>query len=144
MFKKIIADDLIVLKLVKSVKKWPFKPIEYHYEIRRLSDNQKVGYCDFRLLMNDENYYGGNIGYMIFRKFRGNNYAYHASKLLCSMAAELYDYIIITCSPDNAASVRIIEKLSGVLQVVEDVPSDHYLYKQGEKVKNIYNIYFEK
>lgn len=48
------------------------------------------------------------------------------------------DEIIITCSPENTASRRTIEKLGGELLETVEVPEDHWLYERGELVKNIY------
>lgn len=140
MFKKKIDDGTIQLILEKTVKKWAFKPVEFHYAINTCKDNILVGHCDFRLLNNNENYFAGNIGYMIYKKHRGNNYAYMASRLLCSMAKDVYDEIIITCSPDNIPSDKIISKLGGKLIDTSEVPSNHFLFRQGEKIKKIYTI----
>ncbi|MFV0255551.1 MAG: GNAT family N-acetyltransferase [Erysipelotrichaceae bacterium] len=140
MFKDKINNDTIELVLERTIRKWPFKDVEYHYLIYTLDKPEIVGRCDFRLLINEENYYAGNIGYMIRRNNRGNNYAYQAAFLLCEMAKSSYNEIIITCSPENHVSKHIIEKLHGELIETIEVPVNHFLYKQGEKIKNIYKI----
>ena len=100
----------------------------------------RVGYCDLRLEMNREMYYAGNIGYRIFTPYRGNGYAYDATVTLLSVGFDIHgmDEIIITCSPENTASRRTIEKLGGELLETVEVPEDHWLYERGELVKNIY------
>lgn len=101
----------------------------------------QIGYCDLRLGMNDILYYAGNIGYRIYSPYRGHHYAKEAAEILLDVAFHVYDMnrVIITCSPDNIASVRTLEQISGyqLLEIV-NVPEDHWLYKRGETVKNIY------
>ena len=48
--------------------------------------------------------------------------------------------LLITCSPDNIASRRTLEKLQGELVETADVPRSHWLYERGETVKNIYRF----
>lgn len=105
----------------------------------------QVGYCDLRLGMNEIIYYAGNIGYRIFAPYRGNHYALEATDLLLSIAYHVYhmEKVIITCSPDNIASMKTLEKLPGVLLETVNVPEDHWLYKRGETIKNVY-LYTEE
>lgn len=113
---------------------------DVHYSIIRKATNQKVGICDLRLGMNDDIYYSGQIGYRVYIPYRGNGYAYKACQLLFSIAKDKYGMkdIVITCSPENIASLKTIEKLNGTFIEKTDVPSSHYLYQRGEKVKCIY------
>lgn len=100
----------------------------------------KIGECDIRLGMNEELYYAGNIGYRIYGAYRGHGYAYEAALILLRTAK--YDHgmeeVILTCTPDNIPSRKTLEKLGGELLETVDVPRWHWLYKRGEKVKNIY------
>jgi predicted acetyltransferase len=110
-----------------------------NYQIVMHGTRQKVGTCDLRVGMNEEVYYAGNIGYRIFEKWRGHGYAYDACLLLFDIAREKgMKELIITCSPDNAPSRKTLEKLGGELVETSEVPVDHWLYKRGETVKNIY------
>ncbi|MCH4207863.1 MAG: GNAT family N-acetyltransferase [Solobacterium sp.] len=110
------------------------------YKIYRHGTDQEVGTCDIRLGMNKELYYAGNIGYHINLNERGHGYAYEACVLLFQIARDEYcmDQLIITCSPDNVASRKTLEKLNGKFLETVDVPIDHWLYRRGETVKNIY------
>jgi len=109
------------------------------YDIVLNSTGGIVGYCDLRKIHDENHYYFGNVGYRIYQPYRGHNYAYKACLLLFKAAKEQgMDYLIITCSPDNLASKRICEKLPGYFIEQVDVPPWHQLYRQGEKVKNIY------
>ncbi len=138
-FKKKIDEplELKVVRIDEPKNALDNKVIYYHMVV----GNRIVGICDLRFGMNEELYYAGNIGYTVFSRYRGHNYAYKATLLLLKIAKEEgMDSIIITCSPDNIASRKTIEKLNAKLLAVEDVPSYHWLYKNGEKVKNIYEI----
>ena len=110
------------------------------YSIVLHNSQTVVGDCDLRVGMNDELYYAGNIGYNIIYNYRGNGYAYEACRLLFEVAKEKFHMkeLIITCSPDNIASRKTLERLSGVYCETTPVPSSHWLYKRGEMVKNIY------
>lgn len=100
----------------------------------------KVGECDLRIGMNEEIYYAGQVGYRIYFPYRGNGYAYQACLLLFEKAKEEYGMrqLYITCSPENIASDKTLQKLHGKLLALEDVPETHWLYKRGETKKKIY------
>ena len=137
--KEYLSDGIIELRLRRVARKHAFLPIAYQYEIYKYQSKELIGRCDYRCENNEENYYAGNIGYMILPQFRGNGYAGLATQLLCELARKMrVKKLYITCSPDNLASKRTIEKLS--VSFIEEVavPQHHYLYVQGEKVKNIY------
>ena len=110
------------------------------YSIYRHGDYECIGECDLRFGMDEELYYAGNIGYRIYDGFRGHHYAYYACQLLLQIAKEEYCFrnVIITCSPDNIASDKTIQSLHAELLQTVNVPKRHWLYRRGEKVKNIY------
>lgn len=110
------------------------------YGIFLHGSSARIGECDIRIGMNEELYYAGNIGYRIYEPYRGHGYAYDAAKMLMKIARDEHDFkeIILTCSPDNTASKKTLEKLGGELVETVDVPAWHWLYKRGEKVKHIY------
>ena len=100
----------------------------------------KVGTCDLRIGNDPTLYYAGNIGYNVVSVHRGHGYAYHACRVLLPVARDVYGFekLLITCSPDNIASRRTLEKLNGTLLETVPVPEDHWLYRRGETIKNIY------
>jgi predicted acetyltransferase len=126
------------------------KPTEDHwlpsmiFDIEEKSTGKIVGRCDIRFGMNPYMRYMGNIGYTIYPPYRGHHYATFASELLLELAKESMDEVIITCNPDNVASIKTIERLGGELLGIEDVPSGHELHQQGEGVKCIYRIRLKK
>ena len=113
-----------------------------YYDIILNSDNKKVGSIDLRLTVEGFMYYYGHVGYNIIKQYRGNNYAYYACKVLFKIAHDEFnmDELIITCSPENIASYKILTKLGGQIVELVDVPSDHTLYRLGEKKKYIFKF----
>ena len=142
--KKYLSDGIIELQLEKIVRNIWWKPVAYQYSIHKCDDQMPIGRCDYRCLDNKENYYAGNIGYMVYQLHRGNHYAYLAAKLLCKLAVALKaKKLYITCSPENIASRKTIEKLAAEFVEETEVPKNHFLYAQGEKIKEIFVIYFK-
>ena len=113
------------------------------YGIYKHGSRIRIGECDLRIGMNPQLYYAGNIGYRIFEPYRGHGYACMAAQLLLKIARDTYhmEEILVTCSPDNTPSRKTIEKLHAEA-VASDVPvpAGHWLYKRGERIKNIYRI----
>lgn len=117
----------------------------YFYDIYIHNTNQRVGYCDLRVGYNLELYYAGNIGYHVYPSYRGNHYAYEACRMLFRIASDKgMDSVIITCSPDNSASRKTLERLDGTYIETVAVPEDHWLYQRGETVKRIYRYDLNK
>ncbi len=101
----------------------------------------RVGSCDLRVGMNEELYYAGNIGYEIDEDFRGNKYAYYAGVLLLEVAKKQgMKEVLVTCSPENVASRKTIERMGGCFVECVDVPKSHWLVRRNEAVKEIYRI----
>ena len=140
--KQLYESDSVDLRIreVISVSFFNRSPNSIVYSIYRHGDYECIGECDLRFGMDEELYYAGNIGYRIYDEFRGNHYAYHACQLLLQIAKEEYHFhnVIITCSPDNIASDKTIQSLHAELLQTVNVPKNHWLYRRGEKVKNIY------
>ncbi|MDO4197572.1 MAG: GNAT family N-acetyltransferase [Erysipelotrichaceae bacterium] len=111
-----------------------------YYDIYTHNESKKVGTCDLRLKNDGDMYYFGNIGYNVLPSYRGHNYAYYACLLMFEIAKKEFglNELIITCSPENKASYKILEKLDGEFIETVDVPKDHELYLNGEKVKCIF------
>lgn len=112
------------------------------YSIYLHNSDTRIGKIDLRLSIDGDMYYYGHIGYRINPDFQGHNYAYYACEILLRIIRNEFNLkeVIITCSPDNIASKKTIEKLNGELIKTVDVPKNHQLYIMGEKVKLIYKI----
>ena len=138
--KRIIGDvvDLAEEQVWEADSSNDYVP-SFFYGIYIHNGRQRIGYCDLRVGHNQEMYYAGNIGYHIYSPYRGNHYAYEACKVLFEIAKEKgMEWVIITCSPDNEASRKTIERLGAEYLETVPVPSDHWLYRRGETIKHIY------
>ena len=112
------------------------------YSIHLMDNHHKIGEIDLRLTMNEFMYYYGHLGYHIIEKYRGNHYAAEACTIIKLIAKEKYAMkeLIVTCNPDNYASIKTIERIGGIFVEHVTVPKDHELYHLGDKEKFIYRI----
>ncbi|MBR0136812.1 MAG: GNAT family N-acetyltransferase [Erysipelotrichaceae bacterium] len=112
-----------------------------YYNVIKTDTREAVGYIELRFGHGVYLYYLGNIGYRIYEEFRGHSYAYKACVELLKLVKGMdLDYLIITASPENYASVRTIEKLPVEYIETVNVPRWHSLYRNNERVKKIYRI----
>ncbi len=83
-----------------------------------------IGWLDIRHRLNDHlREIGGHIGYTIRPSERGKGYGNKILELALPKARELgITKIRITCSADNIASARIIEKNGGVFEGTATTP----------------------
>lgn len=137
-----LFDDEIKLELSKLIdedksKNWV---PAYHFYICDKNGN-KLGKCDLRIGHNEGLYYGGNIGYKIYEKYRGKKYSARACKLLFKLA-KLHglEYLYITCNPDNIASKKICEFLQGEFIELVELPLDNDMREAGDTHILIYKF----
>lgn len=113
---------------------------QYYYLIFNKSNDEEIGQCGLRLEENADNLYLGNVEYEIYEEYRGNNYAFKATKLLGEIALNLgANNLIITARPDNIPSIKTIEKLKARFVEIRKVPKHMRLYKTGNKIVSVYN-----
>ena len=102
-------------------------------------NGETIGKTNLRVGYTEGLYYGGNIGYMVDQAQRGNGYAVRACRLLARVArAHGMTKLLITNRHDNAASMRVCEKLGARLLRVAPTPAWHDLYQKGDRFGNIY------
>ena len=113
----------------------------YHFAICD-KQGREMGVCDLRIGHNLNVYYGGNIGYRIYEKYRGRHYAGKACLLLFELAKKHnMEYLIITCNPDNYASRKTCEYAGCHLVEIVRLPEDNDMrIEDGETEKCIYRI----
>ena len=138
-----LENDEIKLVLEKTAngdaaKNW----LPAYYFVICNKDGEKMGYCDLRIGHNENVYYGGNIGYRIHEKFRGNHYAGKACLLLFELARKHgMDYLIITCVPENTASAKTCEYAGGKLIETAELPEYNDMrIEEGKTHVHIYKI----
>ena len=137
---KSYSNDVIEIRLVSKFKSGFLHRYQtYYFDILLKGTRTRVGYIDLRIGYSEFLYYLGNIGYRVYEEYRGHHYAYQACLLVFQYAKELQlPYVIITCSPENIASKKTLERLNGTYMGEKKVPLSHPLYLQGEKIKCIY------
>ncbi len=81
-------------------------------------DSQIVGRLSIRHELNEYlRKFGGNIGYAVAPRFRGNGYATEILKQALPFCDELgLKKVLIICASQNIASVRLIEKIGAELE----------------------------
>lgn len=126
--------ELILLEEVKDHLPAGFDPYQI-YSI--VVSHQEVGRLTLREGNDAQRYYDGHIGYTIDEQFRGHSYAYQACLLLKDMIER--DHLLISCDPQNIASLRTIEKLGCCFLETVTIPAKYKkFFAKDEKIKNIY------
>ena len=136
-----IEGDNIELRIIDTYEGEDGALPFYWWNVVRKGDNAEVGKISFRIGHNYHSYYNGNIGYEIDEEYQGNNYAYKACKMLMDVAIyHQMDKIYFSCTYDNIASYKTIEKLGGKL--IEEItpPKDYIYYFVGIKPHKIYEL----
>jgi len=112
----------------------------YHFRIT-LCSGEEIGFCDLRVGQNINTFYGGNIGYSIAPEYRRKGYATRAVKLILELAGRHeMKYVLITTTPENLASRRVIEKAGGIFLDERDIPRDHEMYGQERRKCRRYKV----
>ncbi len=115
----------------------------YYFSICSM-DGIRMGTCDLRVGYNENTFYGGHIGYSVRPEFRGHRYAEKACRLLFGLAKRHgMRSLWITCDPENAASRKTCENLSGTLLEIADIPADHPMRLEGKTRVCIFRIEME-
>lgn len=137
----IISNDELELRLIDVYPSTKGAIPFYWWNVYLKSKDVKIGSISFRIGHNYHSYYNGNIGYEIDEEYQGNNYAYKACKMLMDVAIyHQMDKIYFSCTYDNIASYKTIEKLGGKL--IEEItpPKDYIYYFVGIKPHKIYEL----
>ncbi len=114
------------------------------FDVYVKSMDRVVGRVEYRFESDYEVKFYGNVGYVIYPPYRGNNYAYLGTKLMLEKIAIRHpeiNQVVITCNPDNIASKKTIEKLDATYLGRIKVDRHHELYRLGEKEKEVYALY---
>ena len=133
-----LTDGVITLRLEECV---PMKAGEWapSYNFLNYLGNVPIGHIHLRIGTNEFVYYGGNIGYGVREPYRGHGYAARACLLVPPIArAHGMEELIITCAPDNVASIRTIEHIGAHFDGVVSIPRWSELRDRGIKFINRY------
>lgn len=134
-----LTDDEIYLVCTAKRPAIPEKKFVPAYDFAVCKDSEKIGEINLRIGYTDGLYYGGQIGYGIDEKYRGNGYAALACRLLTPiMKVHGMKKVLISNNQTNTASKRVCEKLGAKLLRVARLPEWHDLYKEGNRFENIF------
>ena len=108
-------------------------------------DHQEVGRFVLREGSNEERYYDGHTGYTIEEAYRGHHYSKEACLLMFEIAREKgFKQLMISCSPHNIASRKIIESLPFKYLETKEVPASlKKNFDRGDYLKRIYCLDLE-
>ena len=135
----LLSDGVIHLVCTEKKPAIPEKKYVPSYDFAICKGSAKIGSINLRIGYVDSLYYGGQIGYGIDEKHRGNGYVGRACELLWQVAkAHGMQTLLITNNHINTASVRVCEKLGTRFIRTARLPEWHDLYKQGQRFVNIY------
>jgi predicted acetyltransferase len=121
----VMVDNDLELKLVETL---PFRPEggyvpEYKFAMVNVKSQATMGSIDLRVGLTEKlRVLGGHIGYDVDEPYRGHRYAARSCRLLLPFARSVgINPVMITCAPDNIASVKTIESLGAVLVATNEV-----------------------
>ena len=134
-----LSDGEIYLVCMAKKPADPDKNLVPAYDFAICKDGEKIGEINLRIGYTDRLYYGGQIGYGVDEKHRGNGYAARACQLLRTVAkTHGMKKLLITNDHMNTASRRVCEKLGARLVRCTRLPEWHDLYKDGHRYENIF------
>lgn len=130
--------DLIIERKFPECEAKGYVPA-YWYAINLSGSEQTIGTIDLRIGSTELTYYGGNIGYAVDSKYRGNHYAAKACNLIKQVAlSHGIHELLITCNPENTASHKTCTRIGAEYIETVDLPADNDMYLEGERQKCIY------
>src|ERR1700690_1861282 len=110
----------------------------YHYLILT-TDDQVAGHINFRVGDTEHvRLCAGHVGFEVGEPFRGGGVAFSACRALAPFIRSFYGTVIMTCDPDNRASLRTIERLGARFIDEVPVPPLDPHYQRGSRSKKRY------
>jgi len=113
--------------------------VPYYHFLILTSGGVEVGHVNFRVGDTEHVRIAvGHIGFVVLEAFRGHGYALQTCRAIAPFVRSFYDAVIITCDPDNRASVRTIERLGASFIDEVAVPPQDPHYQRGSCIKRRY------
>ena len=140
-----LADGDLELVLVEKKGATRLRPEyspSYSFAMRRPGDPTRRG--GFSLRLGDSEFierYAGHIGYGVEPAYRGRRYAARSCRLIMPLARRHgFEFLWITCNPDNWASRRSCELAGADYVETVPLPRDTDMYRAGERYKRRYRL----
>ncbi|MEQ1824177.1 MAG: GNAT family N-acetyltransferase [Fimbriimonadaceae bacterium] len=135
-----LAFGEISLRFDRLFPAFPEQGLVPYYHFKVVNQHEMVvGHVNLRVGDTDHiTQIAGHIGYTIIERFRGNGYAYQGCMALAPFAKTLFEHVIITCNPDNWASIKTIERLGARYLETIEVPKHDRAYAGGALRKRRY------
>jgi tagatose 1,6-diphosphate aldolase len=135
-----LANGDVRLEFVRLVPGDPERGYVPSYHFRIVTrDGIDVGHINFRVGDNEHiTLFAGHIGYSVDERRRGHGYARQACLALAPFIRTIYESVLITCDPDNWASMRTIERIGAEFINEQPVPLRDRERHQGSHTKKRY------
>lgn len=137
-----LVDADLELRLIRTIEHAPETGLvpEYDFTMDIQNGPKDIGGINIRIGHSESLImYGGQIGYSVDEKYRGNKYATRSIKLVLPIFEKHgFKQVYVTCNPDNVASIKSIRNAGGEYIECVDVPPDEPAYQRGEMKKNRY------
>jgi tagatose 1,6-diphosphate aldolase len=114
----------------------------YIFEMRHRDTHERMGRLSLRIgLIDTIVKFAGQVGYSVEPQFQGRHFAERAVRLILPLARQHgLTELWITCSPDNLASRRTLERLGARFIEELDVPKDYPLPEGAIRRKCRYRV----
>ena len=137
---KTLSAGGVTLRFVSLVPGAASRGLVPYYHLRILAaDGSDVGHINFRVGDTEHvRICAGHIGFEVLERFRGHGYALQACRAIAPFVRSVRDAVIMTCDPDNQASMRTIEGLGATFIDEVAVPPHDPHYQRGSRTKRRY------
>ena len=135
---RLSAND-VTLRFVETRSGDSARGLVPYCHFRIVHNDADVGHINFRL--GDSQHVllaAGHIGFAIHEQFRGHGYALQACRAIAPFVRSCRASVIITADPDNAPSIRTMEKLGAEFLDEVDLTPDDPHYQRGSTRKQRY------
>lgn len=113
----------------------------YEFNIVNNYSNAIMGGFRLRIGYNEIIKYLGHLGANVDEEYRGNQYTTRSIKLMLPFVAQHgLDDLIVTCNPDNIASIKTCERAGGIFLGITNIPETNVLYSKESTQKRIYHF----
>lgn len=136
------GDLTVALAQTLSADASPWLVPAYVFHLRHADIGEHMGRLSLRFGGTERiTHHAGHVGYAVEPAFRGRRYAERACRLVLPVLRHHgIDVAWLTCAPDNAASVRTMERLGAEYVETVTVPDDYPMPARADRRKRRYRL----